>query len=100
MHLEEVLNRAIEIFAKHQGIVKRWFDRRAKIKAFRIADLVLYWDKAHEKKGGHNKFDKLWLGPFQIAEILGDNAFHLKNLTGENVPLPVNGQHLNNYFQA
>lgn len=81
----------IENFAKHQGIVKRWFDQKVKGKAFRIADFVLCWDKAHERKGGHDKFDKLWLGPFQIYEILGDNSFRLKTLTGEDVPFPING---------
>lgn len=46
--LEEQRDQALENFAKHQGIVKRWFDKRATMKSFRISDLVLYWDKAHE----------------------------------------------------
>jgi len=81
---------ALENFAKHQGVVKRWFNRQAKIKSFHISDLVLYWDKAKERKGEHDKFDNLWKGPYQIVEILGENAFKLKTLTGESVPLPVN----------
>jgi len=67
---------------------------------FRILDLVLCWDKAHDKKGNHGKFDKLWLGPLQVAEKIGDNTFRLKTLTGEDVPLPVNSQHLKHYFLA
>lgn len=62
--LEEKRDQALENFAKHQGIVKRWFDRRARIKTFRISDLVLCWDKAHERKGDHDKFDNLWMGPY------------------------------------
>jgi len=100
MHLEEKRSQAIDQFAKHQAVVKRWFDKRARIKAFRISDLVLMWDKAHERKGDHGKFDRLWIGPFQISEILGDSTYRLKNLTGEDVPLPVNGQFLKHYFQA
>ena len=100
MHLEEKRDEALENLVKHQAVVKRWFDKQAKIKSFRISDLVLYWDKAHEKKGDHDKFDKLWLGPYQISEILGDNAFRLRTLTGEDVPLPVNGQFLKHYFQS
>ena len=100
MQLDEKRDEALKKFAKHQGVVKRWFDRKAQNKAFRISDLVLYWDKAHEKKGQHNKFDKIWKGPFQIAEIIGDNAFRLKTLTGGDVPLSVNGQFLKHYFQA
>ncbi|XP_059070906.1 U-box domain-containing protein 43 [Cryptomeria japonica] len=82
LYLEEKRDNAIDNFAKHQEVVKRWFDRRAKVKTFHISDLVLCWDKAHERKGEHNKFDNLWLGPFQISEILEENAFQLRTLTG------------------
>lgn len=64
LHLEEKRDQALDNFAKHQGVVKRWFDKQAKVKCFRIFDLVLYWDKAHEKRGDHDKFDKLWMGPY------------------------------------
>lgn len=100
LHLEERRDEALEKFTKHQVVVKRWFDKRSKVKAFRIYDLVLYWDKAHDHKGEHGKFDKVWLGPYQILEILEDNAFRLKTLTGEDIPLPVNGQYLKHYFQS
>ncbi|XP_057863203.1 uncharacterized protein LOC131071404 [Cryptomeria japonica] len=59
MNLEEKRDKALENFAKHQSVVKRWFDRQARVKAFRISDLVLYWGKAHERRGDHDKFDKL-----------------------------------------
>lgn len=72
---------------------------QAKVKSFKICDLFLFCDKAHERKGENNKFDKLWNGPYQISEIWGDNAFKLKPLTGEDVPLPNNGQFLKHYFQ-
>lgn len=100
LHLEEKSDEVIEIFFKHQGIVKRWFDNKARVKAFRITNLVFYWDKTHKKKGGHKKIEKLWLGCFQISEILGDNAFLLKTLIGEDVPLLVNGKYLKHYFLA
>lgn len=99
LYLEEKRDNAIDNFAKHQEVVKRWFDRRAKVKAFHISDIVFCWDKAHERKGEHDKFDNLWLDPFQISEILGENAFRLRTLTGKDVPLPVNGQFLKHYLQ-
>lgn len=61
--LEEKRDQALEMFAKHQGVVKRWFDKMANVKDFQILDLVLCWDKAHERKGDHDKFDNLWMGP-------------------------------------
>lgn len=45
-----------------------------------IEDFVLKWDKAHEEKGKHAKFQKFWLGPFQIVEKLGSSNFILQDL--------------------
>lgn len=97
--LEEQRDQALEKFAKHQGVVKWWIDRCATINSFKIFHLVLYWDKAHNQTGDHDKFDNLWKGPYQIYEILGENAIRLKTLTGEDIPLPANGQFLKHYFR-
>jgi hypothetical protein len=35
---------------------------------FQINDLVLKWDKARKARGKHLKFQKIWLGPYLIAE--------------------------------
>ena len=67
-------------------------------KDFQIGDLVLKWDKAHEEKGKHTKFQRMWLGPFQIAEIIGPSTFMLQDLTGKSESLPLNGQILKKYF--
>jgi len=42
LHLKEKCDAAIENFAKHQGVVKWWFNKRARVKSFSISDLVLY----------------------------------------------------------
>ena len=63
-----------------------------------MGDLVLKWDKAHEGKGKHTKFQTMWLGPFQIIEVIGSSTFMLQDLTGKRESLPVNGQILKKYF--
>ena len=66
-HLEEGHRATQKHFKRHQQIVKFWFDKRfVGKKDFEIGDLVLKWDKLNETKGKHSKFQKLWLGPFQI----------------------------------
>jgi len=67
-------------------------------KDFQIGDLVLKWDKAHEEKGKHSKFLRMWLGPFQIVEIIDPSTFMLQDLAGKIEFLPVNGQILKKYF--
>ena len=98
--LEEERENAKKRFAKHQKIIKAWFDRGSSSnREFQVDDLVLRWDKAHEDKGEHTKFQRLWLGPYFIAEKLGPNTFRLKTLQGHLDTLPVNGHALKKYFQ-
>jgi len=58
----------------------------------------LKWDKAHEEKGKHTKFQQMWLGPFQIVEQIGPSNFMLQDLSGKRESLLVNGQVLKKYF--
>ena len=53
----------LENMAKHQVIVKRWFDKRDTINSFRISNLVILWDKVKEKSSSHTKFQYLSISP-------------------------------------
>jgi transposase InsO family protein len=76
MKLEEVRAQAKRKLDQHQLLVKSWFDSNsASDRNFEVGDLVLKWDKPHEGKGEHTKFQNLWLGPFLIAEKLGPSTF-------------------------
>ena len=99
LKLKEQQERAKITHAHHQALVKASFDSNmASRKDFQIGDLVLKWDKAHEEKGKHSKFQQMWLGPFQIVEIIGPSTFMLQDLAGKKEYLPVNGQILKKYF--
>ena len=78
LKLDEERQKTREKFAIHQSRIKRWFDKKsAGGQVFEIGDLVLKWDKAHEEKGKHAKFQALWTGPFHIKEKLGPHTFTL-----------------------
>ena len=99
LKLEEDIDKAKIIHEKHQQLVKSSFDASSTGSNFlSIGDLVLKWDKAHEEKGKHTKFQKMWLGLFQIIEKIGSNTFILQDLTGKREPLPVNGLILKKFF--
>jgi hypothetical protein len=99
LKLEEVRAQAKEKLDQHQRIVKSWFDSSSTSdRNFEVGDLVLKWDKPHEGKGEHTKFQNLWLGPFLIAEKLGPSSFRLQNLEGQSDTFPVNGLALKRYF--
>ena len=65
LKLEEDREKVKDIHEKHQQLVKSSFDSNSTgSKNLSIGDLVLKWDKAHEEKGKHTKFQKMWLGTF------------------------------------
>eukprot|EP00253_Pinus_taeda_P016726 PITA_16726 len=99
LKLEEEREKAKIIHAKHQQIIKSSFDSLSSgSKQFQVGDLVLKWDKAHEDKGKHTKFQNMWLGPFQICEKIGHLTFILQDLSGLRDSLPVNGLILKKFF--
>ena len=99
LKLEEEWEKARITHAHHQQLAKAYFDSNSvSSKNFQLRDLVLKWDKIHEEKGKHTKFQRMWLGPFQIVELIGPSTFMLQNLAGKREPLLVNGQVLKKYF--
>jgi hypothetical protein len=99
LKLEEERENSKQNLMQHQELVKIWFDRNSVgNKYFQEGDLVLKWDKENEMKGKHTKFQKLWLGPYQIYEKIGPGTFKLKSLEGDLEELHVNGQFLKRYF--
>jgi hypothetical protein len=79
MKLEEVRAQAKRKLDQHQQLIKSWFDSSsASDRNFEVGNLVLKWDKPHEGKGEHTKFQNLWLGPFLIAEKLGPSPRRLR----------------------
>jgi hypothetical protein len=76
LKLEEARAQEKERLDQHQ-ILKGWFDSNSTSdRNFEVGDLVLKWDKPHDGKGEHTKFQNLWLGPFVIAKKLGPNSFN------------------------
>eukprot|EP00253_Pinus_taeda_P014621 PITA_14621 len=97
--LEEEREKARTTHAKHQQIIKSSFDTASfGPKILQVGDLVLKWDKAHEDKGKHTKFQKMWLRPFQISEKIDPSTFILQDLSGKRDSLPVNGLILKKLF--
>ena len=99
LKLEEEREKAKVTHAYHQQIVKASFDTTSVApKNFQIGDLVIKWDKAHEEKGKHTKFQIMWPGSFQIIEEIGPSTFLLQDLSGKRDSFPVNGHILKEYF--
>jgi hypothetical protein len=99
IELDENRRKAYDQNCKNQSKVKKVFDKSARQRDFMIGDTVLLWDKGREKPGKHGKFDRLWLGPYLIRELVRPNSFHLSHLDGEPINIPRNGQQLKLFFR-
>jgi hypothetical protein len=84
---------------KRQQTVKKYFDKKAKSVVFRVDEKVLLWDSTHAKKGRHSKFQKLWLGPFKIASVIGNNSYLLKDMEERLFSYTTNGSHMKHYVE-
>jgi hypothetical protein len=75
LNLEENCAKAKNKFETHQQIIKHWFDNKfVGQKESQVGDLVLKWDKPHEDKWKHSKFQQLWIGPYIIKEKIGEGT--------------------------
>ena len=83
---------------KLQLQTKNLYDRRTVIKKFQPEDLVLMWNARLQDKGKHGKFDPIWLGPYLIDSLWGNDSYFIKDLSGNQLELPVHGQFMKRYF--
>jgi hypothetical protein len=97
--LEEQRMFALDNIKKRQQTVKRYFNKSAKAVKFKVNEKVLMWDSSHVDRGRHSKFQKLWLGPFKIAFVLGTNSYILKDLEERLFSYSTNSSHLKPYVE-
>ena len=99
IEVHELRGNIFRIAEDYKGNIKSRFDQKAKPNDFYVGDLFLRWDARREKKGLHNKFDHLWMGPFKVTTYRGHNVFILDNVDGSNYQGgPVNGRFLEHYL--
>jgi hypothetical protein len=97
--LEEQRNFSLENLKRRQETVKTYFNKRAKSAKLKINDKVLLWDSTHAERGRNSKSQKLWLGPFKIAFILGPNSYLLKDMDERWFSYSTNCSHLKHYVE-
>jgi hypothetical protein len=76
--------------------VKRWHDKRIKIKKFAPRDKVLLFN-SRVKLFGHRKLRNKWEGPFDVVSSSSHGAITLRNHEG--TLFKVNGQRLKLFLE-
>jgi hypothetical protein len=99
LSLEEQRMFALENIKRRHKIVKKYFNKSAKYVRFKVNEKAFLWDSSHADRGRHSKFQKLWLGPFKIAFVMGANSYPLKYLEEILFSYSTNGSHLKHYVE-
>ena len=100
IELNEMRDKSYDKVQTDQAKMKNTIDRRIKEDVFQVEDLVLKWDALHEDKGKHGKLDHLWVGPYLITALRGDNAFVLQYPDGSQYEGgPMNGRFQKHYLE-
>jgi hypothetical protein len=99
LDLEEKRMFALHNIKRRQQTVKKYFNKSVKTVKFKVNEKVFLWDSTHADRRRHSKFQKLWLGPFKIAFVLGTNSYILKYLQERLFSYNTNGSHLKHYVE-
>jgi hypothetical protein len=97
--LEEQRMFSLENIKRRQQTVKKYFKKRAKYVKFKVNEKVFLWESSHADRGRHSKFQKLCLGPFKIAFVLGTNFYLFKDLDERLFYYSTNVSHLKHYVE-
>jgi hypothetical protein len=84
---------------KRQQTVKKYFDKKTKSFTFTNGEKVLLWDYAHVDKDKHSKFQNLWIDPYIITFIVGNNSYLLKDKDGQLFFYTTSGSHPKHYVE-
>jgi hypothetical protein len=79
--LEEWREKAYHNAKIYNERVKRWHDKRIKIKEFALGDKVLLFN-SRVKLFGHGKLRSKWEGPFDVVSSSSHGAIMLRNHEG------------------
>ena len=79
-------------------MVKNLFDKKAKFVFFDVGHKALLWDFAHSCKGKHTRFQKIWMGAYIAAYVVGTNVYMCKDDHVRLCSFTTNGSHLKLYI--
>lgn len=100
--LEELDHARLDAYNRMEAqkrAMARAYNKRVHNKTFAEDDLV--WKAVlpeTEKDPKYGKWSPRWEGPFVVDHIIGNGAYHLRDLDGELHSMPINGQHLKKYY--
>ncbi|XP_070016951.1 uncharacterized protein [Nicotiana sylvestris] len=84
--------------AAQKQVIERYYNRKARLRFFKIGDFVLKKIFQSTKAANSGKLSPTWEGPYRIHDIAGKGAYELETMDGKIVPSHWNIVHLKRYY--
>ncbi|KAK3016733.1 hypothetical protein RJ639_006711 [Escallonia herrerae] len=92
--LDDVRAQALDRVISTKQRVARFYNRRVRMRIFRVRDLVLRKLGVSNPKAAVGKLSPNWEGPYKISKVLRPGAYSLETLSGEAIPRTWNADNL------
>ncbi|XP_070011375.1 uncharacterized protein [Nicotiana sylvestris] len=79
-------------------VIERYYNRRARLRFFKIGDFVLKKAFQSMKAANAGKLSPTWEGLYRIHDITGKRAYELETMDGKILPSHWNVVHLKRYY--
>ena len=97
--LPEVKDDATQRTALYQERMKRYYNKRFKLKRFNPGDMVLQKVSQATKDPNEGKLGPNWEGPYKIVCYSRRGSYYLEDTNGKPLPRAWNAEHLKKYYQ-
>jgi len=87
----------IRIAAQKQ-VIERYYNRKARLRFFKIGDFVLKKVFQSANAANSGKLSPTWEGPYRVCDIAGKGAYELETMDGKILPSNWNVVHLKRYY--
>ena len=96
-HLDERRDQAALRIQAYQQQVARHYNKKVKIRVFKVNDWVLRRVFQNTREEGAGKLGPTWEGPYQITDVVGRGAYKLRGIDGRERRNSWNALHLKQY---
>ncbi|XP_070007588.1 uncharacterized protein [Nicotiana sylvestris] len=84
--------------AAQKQVIERYYNRKARLRFFKIGDFVLKKGFQSMKAANAGKLSPTWEGPYRIHDIVGKGAYELETIDDKILPSHWNVVHLKRYY--
>ena len=84
--------------AAQKQVIERYYNRKERLRFFKIGDFVLKKVFQSTKVTNLGKLSPTWEGPYRIHDIAGKGAYRLETIDGKILPSHWNVVHLKRYY--